>query len=1438
MRVARSRPLVVVLALVATSLLGIGQPSQAAPGPSAKAAAAPSARPAGKPLGRAAVALARAHLREHADEFGLGGDDTADLTVASVVPTEHNGLTHVYFQQQVQDLDVINALVNVAVDADGSIFSVTSSAVASAAKLANRAAPKLSDVQAAARAASALGLKPTGSFAGSETASGVSRARLLAPAGISQDPIPVRLVYAPTAKGALRLAWELGINQLDGEHWWQIRVDAATGAEVSRNDWVAADSHNVFPLPVEAPTFASPVNTRTVVSNPATSASPFGWNDTNGAAGPESTLTQGNNVNAYTDVDNDNAPDAGGSPDGGAGLNFNFPLDLTQPPSAYRPAAVSNLYFTNNRIHDILYRFGFNEAAGNFQVNNYGHGGSGNDAVNAEAQDGGGSNNANFSTPPDGSAPRMQMYVWTAPDPDRDGDLDNGIIIHEYGHGVSNRLTGGPATTSCLGNTEQGGEGWSDYLAYMLTMPNGTEPAGGRGIGTYALNEATNGPGIRTQKYSTSMAINNETYDSIKTMTAPHGVGEVWAEMLWEVTYALIGAHGFSANLSGGPSTAGNILSLQLVLDGMKLQPCNPGFVDARDAIIAADQADTGGANRCLLWTAFAKRGLGFSASQGSSGNKTDGIQAFDLPPVCLGLVMTRSATPTPVPAGRPLTYGFHLENTSSNPGGMTGVVATGHVGDHATFVPGSATCSGTYDAGTKVVTFPVGTMALGTTRDCEFQVTIASSPFSTTVLSDDFEPDLSAWTATHGSGSVDWTLSTVSPHSPTHAAFASEPGSVADQYLTLNTPVPVAAGGQLSFWHTRDIEGSGTTAFDGGVVEVSTDGTTWNDIGAAAFTQNGYTHTVSSGFGNPLGGRPAFSGTSSYVRSVASLAAYAGQSVQVRFRMGTDNSVGKLGWRVDDVEIGTDVQTVSTGTAAANGVPPYAVDISTQIVAPVTGAPDPPTVTGSTPSAGAVSVAFTPGSDGGSPITGFTAQCVSTDGGATGSVSGAASPLSVGSLSPGKSYHCRVRATNAIGTGAFSAFGTTVQVPATAPAAPTVTGSTPSAGAVSVAFTPGSDGGSPITGFTAQCVSTDAGATGSTSGAASPLSVSGLSPGKHYHCRVRATNAAGTSAFSAFGSTVLVPATAPGAPTVTGSTPSTGAVSVAFTPGSDGGSPITGFTAECVSTDGGATGSVSGAASPLSVSGLSPGKHYHCRVRATNAIGTGAFSAFGSTVLVPATAPAAPTVTGSTPSSAAVSVAFTPGGDGGSPITGFAAECVSTDGGSTGSTTGPASPLSVGSLSTGKHYHCRVRATNANGTGAFSAFGSTVLVPAPPPPPPPPTSAPGRPVITSAVPVSKRKAKISFTLASDGGSPVTSYSVTCKSKNGGKKRSRSGSASPIKVKRLTPGKKYKCTVRATNAVGTGPTSRKSKLIKMPTGRGREGRVLTNRASVTLVGRL
>jgi hypothetical protein len=242
-------------------------------------------------------------------------------------------------------------------------------------------------------------------------------------------------------------------------------------------------------------------------------------------------------------------------------------------------------------------------------------------------------NNANFATPPDGSNPRMQMYLWNITSPNRDGDFDNGIIMHEYGHGISIRLTGGPSNSSCLWNAEQGGEGWSDWFALMMTMEAGDTGADRRGIGTYVLGEPTDGLGIRPAPYTTDMGINDYTYGDLPGQRIPHGVGFVWATMLWEMNWALIDVYGWDPDIYNG--TGGNNIALQLVVDGLKLQPCSPGFVDARDAILLADQSHNGAANQCTIWQAFAKRGLGYGAEQGSSYSIIDGSEAFDIPPFC-----------------------------------------------------------------------------------------------------------------------------------------------------------------------------------------------------------------------------------------------------------------------------------------------------------------------------------------------------------------------------------------------------------------------------------------------------------------------------------------------------------------------------------------------------------------------------------------------------------------------------------------------------------------------------------------------------------------------------------------------------------------------------------------------------------------------------------
>ncbi len=225
---------------------------------------------------------------------------------------------------------------------------------------------------------------------------------------------------------------------------------------------------------------------------------------------------------------------------------------------------------------------------------------------------------------------------------DRDGSLDNGIVTHELGHGLSNRLTGGPNNSNCLFNGEQGGEGWSDWLALILTIEPGDTGADKRGIGTYALAEPNNGNGIRRFPYSTDMGINPQTYADLAQSSEVHDIGEIWSQVLWDMTWGLIDAEGFDPDWFNG--NGGNNTALRLVIEGMRLQPCGPGFLDARDAILAADDILYNNAHRCLIWESFARRGLGANAIQGSAGQAGDETAGYDVPTFCQTAITTPTA--------------------------------------------------------------------------------------------------------------------------------------------------------------------------------------------------------------------------------------------------------------------------------------------------------------------------------------------------------------------------------------------------------------------------------------------------------------------------------------------------------------------------------------------------------------------------------------------------------------------------------------------------------------------------------------------------------------------------------------------------------------------------------------------------------------------------
>jgi len=751
-------------------------------------------------------AISLKYFQDHLERYQLTEQDVSGLQVSSSSYSESLNAQNVYVNQYHNGILVFNSVSSLVVRGDV-VKSAKVRFVPNIARKINASTPSVPAISAISKAVSGLGIEAPSDLRLIETKG--ENSYLFNKGNISLENIPVTLVYQPINDGeSYILAWDLSIYLLDGSHYYSLRIDAQTGEIIALDDWVVSCSfgeghfhfptesilvgkkdapamalnsntpqYRVFPLPLIGPNEGE----SELVTDPSDPiASLYGWHDYDGVPGHEYTITRGNNVYAYDDIAGNNIP--GSSPDGGTNMLFDFPFNLPQQPSNFTDAAVVNLFYLNNMAHDIFYRYGFDEASGNFQFNNYGRGGNAGDMVLAEAQDGSGMNNANFATGPDGTLGRMQMYLWSPPglvlgtylkvnngslagsyysekanfgpalptsaitadlvlvensgstDPHdactsltnagslngkiavirrggcnfvekvmmaqnagalavvmvnsesgdpilmggddpaitipsimiyqtdgeeiitallngdtinasieddgsgldmnrRDGDLDNVIVIHEYGHGVSIRLTGGSNQANCLMNEEQMGEGWSDYLALMITMKPGDKGSDVRGIGTYTNGEGKGGNGIRTYPYSTDFSVNPYTYNHIRSEMIPHGVGAVWGTMLWDMTWAFIDEYGYDPDIYEG--NGGNNMALQLVMDGMKLQPCSPGFVDGRDAILDADLLANGGANKCLIWNAFAARGLGLSADQGSTNSRSDGIEAFDVPTEC-----------------------------------------------------------------------------------------------------------------------------------------------------------------------------------------------------------------------------------------------------------------------------------------------------------------------------------------------------------------------------------------------------------------------------------------------------------------------------------------------------------------------------------------------------------------------------------------------------------------------------------------------------------------------------------------------------------------------------------------------------------------------------------------------------------------------------------
>ena len=1034
------------------------------------------------------VETAIRHLQENKTQWDLTEADIADLVVSDNYVSTPSGASMVYLMQRYQGIKVYNAIYNVGISKEGKVVHAASRIIPNIVnKVGASTSPSLTPEAAIAAALSHVNVEMSDALVQKERK---SDQEFVFEKGIySNTDIKVNLQFFPTNENEVELAWEVVIDMVSNADYWNVKVDAATGNVLGKHNYTtyctfapgAYHNHDAacrnlnnmrIVTSAKTATVAPPVllggsyavfadqttdgnlhthespnhgsrNLLTGIEN--LTASPYGWHDTNGQNGPEYTITRGNNVHAYLDVDGSNMSQ-GDEPDGGAELLFDFPIDLDAEPETFQEASVTNGFFMSNVMHDFSYVYGFDEAAGNFQANNYGNGGNGGDFVNMHVDDGSGINNANFSTPADGSNGTMQMFLWnsvaasglltvnepasvagvyevahpgdwggqidmtpltaevaivddgsgfdgskgcndlvngadvtgkiaivdrglcqfsqkalmaqnagavgviicnfedanpplgagdvaaqvTIPvigiglglctdlrvfagsglsltfveqpmssGPDNvSGSLDNGIIAHEYGHGISNRLIGGGNNTGCLGNGEQMGEGISDFFSLVTSVKPGDSGDMSRGIGTFAQREDVDGGGIRRFPYSTDMSVNPLTYKDIVGQGV-HATGEIWTLCLWEMYWLLVDEYGFDEDLFEG--AGGNNIAVTLAIEGMKLTSCSPGFADARNGVLAADELIYNGANQCLIWEAFAKRGVGENADQASSFDNADGTENFDRPIACLDEIQITKSVTELINPGEDIDVVIEIKNYKQSV--STNVTVTDEIPNGATVLPSSIVGSGAVSGNT--ITFTIGEMQLE--EIIQVSYTLETDPLIKSIASfnDDQEgnPD-DKWDIEFLNGTSIFNVRDDSlAFSGESAWFVQDVALENDQTLFIKDPIAVT-GTQpvLRFYHWYDSE----SGADGGLLEVSKDGgTAWEQVGSEMFRE-GYPRSLQYGT-LVIPFLSAFSGQSSaggedFVATYVDMSNYLGEDILFRFRFASDDNTSGLGWFIDDV--------------------------------------------------------------------------------------------------------------------------------------------------------------------------------------------------------------------------------------------------------------------------------------------------------------------------------------------------------------------------------------------------------------------------------------------------------------------------------------------------------------------------------------------------------
>ncbi len=927
-------------------------------------------------------------IQQNNDLLGLSEKQTYQLKLAADYTNPDGNLSFAQFNQTINDIPVFRGEVKAGFSKDGEMIRVINNLAPdlSYGDLSDDFGDPLAAVKIAAAAINYSSKLPD--LSRNEAASN----DLKAVYGSGDWATTAEKMYFPIEPGVARTAWRVLIwepvnayyviiDAESGKMLWRKNItndqtQAATFSVYANPNAMVNVAESPFPM---APGATDPTlgqqgaaisrSTITLIGN----ESPYTFNN-NGWITDGNNTTDGNAVEAGIDRDGTNGVDAQGSAIGSPNRSFIFdyapgnpntntgdapnPTPQTYPISAFQNGAVTQLFYICNRYHDEMYRLGFTEQAGNFQQDNFERGGVGGDRVSAEAQDSSGTNNANFSSPADGNRGRMQMYLWSGASPNFDGDLDAGVIIHEHTHGLSNRLHGNGSGLSS--NMAGGmGEGWSDFYAHaLLSTPqepiNSIFNIGGyitylrydnfRANYYYGIRRfpkavmAFTGVNGKPHNPLSFRHLNADCNAEIGTSTAigtisafprgpsgsaicdqVHAAGEIWSSGLWEVRAKFVARLGWEI---------GNRKVLQIVTDAMKIAPLNPTFLQERDAILAAAQAngtaDEAAANVADVWSGFSIRGMGFSAKVNAI-SPAYVTEAFDLP----NLAQTPDFTVNDASgnhngfadAGEKITLNIPLTNTAGNTAigatlqiGGGGTAAYGDIANNQTVTRAvSFTVPAGQSCGSAVKLTLIINSSLG--AKTETRLLVIGKPLDNPGYSQNFDgvsvPALpNGWTASapnpNTGSSTPWQTVADGSNSSPNAVFAPDVDNV---YLAqLESPaIPIAASAaKLKFKINYNTE----SGWDGTTLDFKIGAGAYQDITAAGgiFIKGGYSNLISGG-NFPNAERMAWSGNSNGYLDVEILlpAAAAGQNVQFRWNASSDTSVSYVGTYLDDVQIISD---------------------------------------------------------------------------------------------------------------------------------------------------------------------------------------------------------------------------------------------------------------------------------------------------------------------------------------------------------------------------------------------------------------------------------------------------------------------------------------------------------------------------------------------------